>query len=57
MKYKCNHCGTVTENKGGSAKEVGMICFAYFAMERKKDIVYYCYECAKEIAQELMDEL
>lgn len=58
-KYICNHCGQKFKKTGGSANESGMIEMYYYGFpERKeKQSVYYCYECAVEIAKEILDEV
>ncbi len=62
--YICNHCGMAVKNNGGSCREVGMIETDTSQVEvvgsdalsvtiRK----YYHYECAKEIATNLLEEI
>jgi len=56
--FVCNHCGMKVKNNGGSAREIGMIELDYIGFsERKKKYVYYHYDCAKEIAETLLDEI
>jgi hypothetical protein len=55
--YVCGHCGKKVKNNGGSAREVGMIEMHCVGMKREKASRYYCYECAKEIAEEILSEI
>lgn len=56
--YECNHCGKIIKKTGGSANESGMIDFHYVGFpEREKTSVYYCHECAVDIAKEILDEV
>lgn len=55
MDYKCNNCGIIKSNNGGSLREVGML--SVYKSERDATWVYYCFECAKEIAMDLIDEI
>jgi hypothetical protein len=56
--YKCNHCGGIENGK--TPREVGMTEVYYIGFaeisKRKKELFYH-YDCAKEIAQDLLDEI
>ena len=54
--YKCNHCKEVVNHNGGSAEEVGMIEIYLTVGPMGRQVpVYYCEDCAKEIAMELLE--
>ena len=53
--FVCNHCGLVVKNNGGGAREVGLIEVGHEF--RKMKPKFYCYDCAKEICLELLEEI